>query len=152
MKEVKRILDQFKRSFEGGAWHGPSVQEVLANVTAEKAAAHHLPSAHSIWEITRHISAWQEFLCIRLEGKKFEATPEQDWPASAVKNEDAWHETLRSLEKGYQKLYAAMERLKDDDLDQKIVPGKPYPIYFMLHGVIQHNLFHAGQIAILKKA
>src|SRR5688572_14934765 len=43
MKEVKRILDQFKRSFEGGAWHGPSVQEVLANVTAEKAAAHPLP-------------------------------------------------------------------------------------------------------------
>jgi hypothetical protein len=46
----------------------------------------------------------------------------------------------------------AIRRLKEDDLDRESVPGKPYTLYFMLHGVVQHNLFHAGQIALLKKS
>ena len=51
MSEIKRINDQLKRAFEGTAWHGPSVSEVLAGVTAEQAAAHPIAGAHSIWEI-----------------------------------------------------------------------------------------------------
>jgi uncharacterized damage-inducible protein DinB len=152
MKEIKRILDQLKRSMEGEAWHGPSVREALANVNAEKALAHSLPAAHSIWEITQHIAAWQHYVCRRLEGEQFEATPEQDWPPITSSNEEGWVNTLTKLESGYQKLYATISRLKEDDLDEIIVPGKPYNLYFMIHGVIQHNLFHAGQISMLKRA
>jgi uncharacterized damage-inducible protein DinB len=151
MSEIKRVLDQLKRAFEGEAWHGPSVREVLKNVNAEKAAAHPLPAAHSIWEITQHIAAWQHYVCKRIGGEQFEATPEQDWPIAASKDEKAWGETLQNLEDGYRKLMAAIGRLKDSDLDNTYVPGKPYTVYFMIHGTIQHNLFHAGQIAMLKK-
>lgn len=151
MSEVKRILDQLKRSYEGEAWHGPSVREVLAPVNAEKANAHPIPAAHSIWEITEHIGAWMHYTSKRLEGEQFEATPEQDWPLIPGKDEEAWQQTLRNLEKGYQKLAAEISRFKDDDLENQYVPGKPYTIYFLLHGVIQHNLFHAGQISLLKK-
>ena len=152
MKEVERILDQLQRAHEGEAWHGPSVMEVLANVNAEKAVARPIPAGHNIWEITLHIAAWQNFVCKRLEGEAFEATPEQDWPAVPVKDDEHWQQTIQDLEKGYGKLYAAIQRLNDDDLENKFVPGKPYTIYFLLHGVIQHNLFHAGQIALLKKS
>jgi len=152
MKEVKRILDQLKRSFEGEAWHGPSVREVLANVNVEKALAHPIPAAHSIWEITQHIAAWQHYVCKRLEGDPFEATPELDWPPIASRDDEGWQNSLQKLEEGYQKLVAAISRLSDEELDEKEVPGKPYNLYFMIHGVIQHNLFHAGQIALLKKA
>ena len=152
MTEVKRILDQLKRSFEGEAWHGPSVREVLANVDAEKASKHPIPAAHSIWEITLHIAAWQHFVCKRLQGEHFEATPEQDWPLTSASNDDAWQDTLNHLESGYQKLLTEVMKLSDEDLDKFIVPGKEYNYYFMIHGVIQHNLFHAGQIAMLKKA
>ena len=152
MKEVQRVLDQLKRSFEGEAWHGPSVREVLANVNAQKAMAHPIPAAHSIWEITLHISAWQHYVSKRLQGEKFEATPEQDWPLVSSSDENAWQDAQNQLESGYQKLTAKIMELSDDDLEQLIVPGKPYNLYFMIHGVIQHNLFHAGQIALLKKA
>lgn len=152
MKEVDRILDQLKRSFEGEAWYGPSVQEVLARVNAEKAAVHPIAAAHSIWEITQHIGAWQEYASFRLDGKPIEPTPEQDWPAVPSKTEEAWRETLQNLEKSYQRLSAAIGRLSDKDLETLYVPGKPYTLYFMLHGVIQHNLFHAGQISLLKKS
>ncbi len=152
MREIERILDQVKRSFEGEAWHGPSVREVLAGVNSDKAAAHPIPAAHSIWEITDHIGAWMHYVCKRLDGEQFEATPEQDWPAAPAKDEKGWQNTLKNLEQGYQKLTAAIQRSSDEDLEKKYVPGKHYTIYFMLHGVIQHNLFHAGQIALLKKA
>jgi uncharacterized damage-inducible protein DinB len=152
MKEVERILDQLKRSFEGEAWHGPSVREVLANVNAQKAMAHPIPAAHSIWEITLHIAAWQHYVCKRFQGKPFEATPEQDWPLASSDDEKAWQDSLNQLESGYQKLLAEIMKLSDDDLEEVIVPGKDYNFYFMIQGVIQHNLFHAGQIALLKKS
>ena len=152
MKEVKRILDQLKRAHEGEAWHGPSVMEALANVNAEKALAHPIPAAHSIWEITQHIAAWQHYVVKRLEGQPFEATPEQDWPPITSSSEDGWRNTLKKLEDGHQKLAASISRLKDAALDEQIVPGKPYNLYYMIHGVIQHNLFHAGQISMLKRA
>jgi uncharacterized damage-inducible protein DinB len=151
MKEAKRILDQFKRSYQGEAWHGPSVREVLENVNAEKAAAHPIPAVHSIWEITQHIAAWQHYVCKRLQGQAFEATPEQDWPMADSRDEQAWQDTLQELDSGYQKLVAHLSQLSDKDLEKE-VPGKPYDLYFMIHGVIQHNLFHAGQIVLLKKA
>ena len=56
--EVDRIRDQFRRAFEGEAWHGPSVLALLDGVTAQQAAAHPIPGAHSIWELTMHIEAY----------------------------------------------------------------------------------------------
>ena len=64
MTEVDRIRDQFRRAFEGEAWHGPSVLALLDGVTAQQAAAHPIPGAHSIWELTLHIAAWER-ACLR---------------------------------------------------------------------------------------
>ena len=68
MTEIDRILDQLKRAFEGGAWHGPSVKEVLHGVTAAQAHARPLPNAHSIWELVQHIAVWEDVGRRRLEG------------------------------------------------------------------------------------
>ena len=104
MKEVKRILDQFKRAHEGEAWHGPSVMEVLQNVNAERAKARPIPGAHNIWEITQHISAWQQHVCKRLRGQPFEATPEQDWPMDEVFDDRTWEEVVQKIKRGYEEL------------------------------------------------
>ena len=57
MNEIRKIRSQIRRAFEGQAWHGPSVKELLADVTAEQAAAHPVAGAHSIWELALHIGA-----------------------------------------------------------------------------------------------
>jgi uncharacterized damage-inducible protein DinB len=103
MSEMDRIRDQFRRAFEGEAWHGPSVLALLDGVTAQQAAAHPIPGAHSIWELTLH----------------------------------------------------AIARVDESRLNETIYvdPNIPYSsVYVTLHGVVQHDLYHAGQIAILKKA
>jgi uncharacterized damage-inducible protein DinB len=152
MNEIERIKDQLRRALEGDAWHGPSLQEILRGVSAKQAAAKPLPGVHSIWEIVLHLAAWHEVVRRRLDGEVIgELPPEQDWPAVTEVSQLAWQQTLNHLTSSQQQLMPAISRLTDDSLT-KGVAGKSYSIYVMLHGVVQHDLYHAGQIAILKKA
>ena len=151
MAEARRIQDQLRRALQGEAWHGPSVLEVLAGVTAARAAARPLAGAHSIWEIVLHITAWVDAVRRRLGGQPVELAPEQDWPPLNDTTEAAWSQSLEDLSNAHAELLKAVSRLDGSRLNET-VPGKEYSVYFMLHGVIQHDLYHAGQIAILKKA
>jgi uncharacterized damage-inducible protein DinB len=152
MSELKRINGQLKRAFEGKAWHGPSVSEVLAGVTAERAAAHPIPGAHSIWEVTLHIATWERVGRRRIEEFiPIDVSDDEDWPAVGDTSEAAWSKTLEDLRSNHEALRAAIRALDETRLED-IVPGTEYSVYFLLHGVIQHDLYHAGQIALLKKA
>ena len=152
MSEIKRINDQLKRAFEGTAWHGPSVSEVLADVTAEQAAAHPIAGAHSIWEIVLHIRTWERVGLRRIEEwVPIEVTDEEDWPVVKETSEHAWKNALDRLRLNHAALREVIGRLDEARLAD-IVPGTEYSVYFLLHGVIQHDLYHAGQIALLKKA
>ncbi len=152
MSETARIADELKRAFEGNAWHGPALREVLDGVTAQKAATRPFRSVHSIWEIVLHVSVWQEVVRRRLEGELIsDLPPEEDWPAVRDTGKQAWKKSLEDLEGSYSALRQRMSLLDDARLNEK-VPGMNYSVYVMLHGVTQHDLYHAGQIALLKKA
>jgi uncharacterized damage-inducible protein DinB len=151
MSEVERIVDQLRRAFEGPAWHGDSIKELLADVTAEKAAAKPFAGAHSIWELVLHIAAWEEGIRLRLEGERAELSEKEQWPPITDTSESAWRDTLASMEKTHLRLRAAIKSLDDESLSRPIVKGMS-SVYGSLHGVIQHGLYHAGQIALLKKA
>ncbi|HEX3143496.1 MAG TPA: DinB family protein [Pyrinomonadaceae bacterium] len=153
MMEIDRILDQLKRAFEGGAWHGPSVKEVLHGVTATQAHARPLGNAHSIWELVQHIAVWEDVGRRRLAGDPAEvpiSSPE-DWPPAEDASEAAWDQAKAALERGHQSLVEAISRVPESRLNEPILAGKS-TVYVTLHGVIQHDLYHAGQIAMLKKA
>jgi hypothetical protein len=77
MSEIQRIEDQLRRAFEGHAWHGPAVRELLADVTAAKAAGRPLPSAHSIWEIVLHMATWERVVRRRCRAKQSPIFPLQ---------------------------------------------------------------------------
>jgi len=151
MNEIHRIRGQFRRAYEGPAWHGPSIRECLEGVTPVTAAAKPVANSHSIWELVLHIIAWEGIAVRRIRGEAAEATPEMDWPATPETVRETWAETLAALEASHAGLREAMIALTDDDLE-KPVPGADYNIYFLLHGVIQHNLYHAGQMMMLKRA
>src|SRR5262249_19792104 len=110
------------------------------------------PNAHSIWEIVHHVIAWERIVKRRLEGEMLQEIPdEMNFPPVIDTGEQAWQATLQSLGESNQELREAIKRIDDSQLEE-IVPGMNYSNYFMLHGVIQHDLYHAGQIALLKKA
>ena len=150
MTEIKRISDQLKRAFEKDAWHGPAVLEVLAGVTAKQASARPIPNAHSIWEITLHISSWVGVLKSRVEGKWMDEPEEGDWPSVESASPAAWEKTLKLLKTRHTGLQKSISRRSDKDLGKPIAKGKS-TLYASLHGIIQHDLYHAGQMAVLKK-
>ena len=151
MKETERIREQLNRAFAGGAWHGPGVLEILENVTASQAAARPIIGAHSIWELVLHIKAWEDACRRRLSGDRAELLDEEDWPPVAETSDEAWKNTLTALRENHQKFYEAIASVDDARLDQPILEGMT-TVYATLHGAVQHDLYHAGQIAILKKA
>src|ERR1043166_642242 len=150
MTENKRIADQLKRAFEGEAWHGPALSELLVNVTAREAAAKPLPGAHSVWEIVLHIIGTEGLVCERLEGKPRVLSTEEDWPPVRETSDEAWRATLQTLNDVHERLQRLVLLAPEDRLDEPIVQGFS-SIYATLHGAVQHNLYHAGQIAVLKK-
>lgn len=153
--EVDRIRDQFRRAFEGEAWHGPSVLALLDGVTAQQAAAHPVPGAHSIWELTLHIGAWERACLLRLKGDPAQLTDTEDWETINDTSDAAWERTKQRLIDNHRELLDAIANVDESRLNEPILthPNIPFSsVYVTLHGSVQHDLYHAGQIAILKKA
>jgi uncharacterized damage-inducible protein DinB len=151
VSEVSRIQEQLKRAMEGGAWHGPALLELLSETPVDLAPAKPLAHAHSIWEIVLHITAWNGAILQRVQGKEIELEPEQDWPQVKDFGESAWAATVKKLRQSYEALYAGLSKLADARLNER-APGSDHDVYSTLHGGIHHILYHAGQIAVLKKS
>ena len=151
MTEVERILDQCQRAFEGNAWHGPALLELLSEVKSEDAAAHPIAAVHSIWEIVLHIAAWKNACKRRLEGDRAQLTDTEDWPIVKQTTSEKWQDAKDNLLKNHQQLLEAISRLDERRLDTPVIEGMS-SVYITLQGVVQHDLYHAGQIAILKRA
>jgi uncharacterized damage-inducible protein DinB len=151
VSEIARIVDQMDRAFSGDSWHGPSLIAVLEGISAEDASKHPVAHAHSIWELVHHIRAWNGIVQRRLNGESVEATPEMDWPPVWEATEVAWKRALDDLRESRARLCGAVEQFPENRLSEK--PGNSRDsAYVMLHGLVQHDLYHAGQIAVLKKA
>jgi uncharacterized damage-inducible protein DinB len=155
MSEVERIRNQFQRAFDGEAWHGPSVLSLFDGVTAAQAAAHPIPGAHSIWELTLHIAAWEDACRRRLEGDPAQLADDENFPPITDPSEAAWENAKQKLIAVHNRLLDAIAAVDDSILDQPIMASAEIPFsstYVTLHGGVQHSLYHAGQIAMLKKA
>jgi hypothetical protein len=150
VNELNRIIDQLQRTHNGDAWHGDPLMKILEGVTAE-GAARKLPASHSIWELLTHITVWQQESARRLRDRNYRDLPkEQDWPAVTDTSEQAWKTSIQSLESAHQQLVEDI-RAFDPSLLDHVIPGSPNQTYYVvLHGSIQHTLYHAGQIALLK--
>lgn len=152
MTTVERLAEQLERSFHGGAWHGPALSEVLDGVDARLAVRHPLEQAHSIADIVRHLTTWYEVPRRRLERERVAEVPEEvDWPPDDRVTEASWRRTVAALEEAHRLLHARVTQLSDDDLGRPVSGSDP-TVGGLLLGIIQHNAYHAGQIAILRKA
>jgi uncharacterized damage-inducible protein DinB len=150
MNEIERIEDQIKRAYAGPAWHGPSLKEALAGVTEIQARSKRLANSHTIWEIVNHLSAWTAVVVQRLRGEPLEQPAEGDWPEPGGVDEAAWLAALAGLESNYVSLLAEIAGMDESQLDEASA-DRSVSRYVHLHGTIQHYLYHAGQIALLKK-
>jgi uncharacterized damage-inducible protein DinB len=136
----------------GPMWHGPALADVLKGVTAERAAAHPMAAAHSIWEIVLHVIAWAEIARARLKGQRTgDPTLEEDWPPVTATDEAAWARALERLSACHREIAADARAFDEARLDQKLA-NLEYSADVLLRGIVEHGTYHGGQIALLKKA
>ena len=153
MSECERLSDQIRRAYQGEAWHGDAILEILSDVTAAQAAARPIQTAHSIWELVLHIAAWDDAVLRRTGGKAVSLSDAENFPSIDDTSEAAWRKTVQKLKDGNDRLVKAVAAFPDSRLGAR-VPGKKaayYTFFYMFAGIVQHELYHAGQIAILKK-
>jgi len=155
--EIRRIIEELRRAHDGDAWHGSSLREVLAGVDAAAAAAHPVPGAHSIWEIVLHLSGWAREVARRVEGGTPGLPADGDWPQVAAAGEAEWQAALADLQLAHAELVEAVGRRSEAALDEPVGRDRDAPTgtgvtwHIMLHGVAQHDAYHGGQIALLRK-
>ena len=149
--ESALIADQLCRAFEGDAWHGPALLELLQDVDAASAAAKPVLAVHSVWELVLHIAAWDGAALRRIAGETIQLTGDANFPVVPQPTEAAWRKAVAHARRTHDTLVKTVASLPESRLRDR-VPGKKYDFYHLLHGVAQHELYHAGQIAILKKA
>ncbi len=147
MSELAHLIDEIQGITRGNPWHGPSLAEIVADISAEEAAAKPLPGVHSIRELVLHIAGWQEVFFLRLQGRLASEPPDGDFPEGPAD----WHASLAALEDSNRQLLSLLSGLSDASLDA-VVAGKEYTVGFMLHGLVAHCVYHSGQISLLKKA
>jgi len=153
MSECERLADQIRRAFEGEAWHGDPLFKILKDVSAKQAAARPIKNAHTIWELVLHIAAWDGAVRRRTGGKAAKVSDKQNFPIVTDASEAAWQNALAHLKQTHDELVKAVAEFPDSRLQDQ-VPGKSakyYNFFYMFSGIVQHELYHAGQIAVLKK-
>ena len=153
MTEIDRVREEIEHAFDGEPWCGPSLLAALAGVRSERAGRQVPGLAHSIGAIVLHVAGWQAVAARRLSGEAVAEPRGGEWPEFA----GDWHGALRQLETSHKALLVAVDRFDSDRLDDKIgdsrhpAMGSGMSAYATLHGVAQHAMYHAGQIALLKK-
>jgi uncharacterized damage-inducible protein DinB len=150
--EIARIDDSLRRAMEGGAWHGPAVLEVLRDVTAAQAHDHPIRGAHSIWELTLHLGGAYRLVLRRLRGDAAPLATAEDWPSVPEPTEENWRHTVAALRELNEETRRGIARFETERLDEPLVADPPYTAWVQFVGITQHDLYHAGQIALLKRA
>lgn len=146
MSEILRITAMLKSVFDGPAWHGDSIRRTLSQIN-EANKNSRVGTGHSVIELVGHMTAWRKYVTSRLAGDysfsvddSLNFPKQQDLPAA-----------LQSLEESQHALIKALEKIRDDRLEEP-VPEKDITYYTLIHGLIQHDVYHQGQISMILKS
>jgi len=158
MHEAERLADLVERVVEGDPWQGSSDMGLLDGLSAQAAARHVVPGAHSIWELVLHMTAWCDEVRARLGGAPAAEPAAGDWPAAVEVSAAAWASAVQGLVAAHRDLAATLRRLGDHGLETPVVDyrdraaGTGLSRYLSVHGLVHHTTYHAGQIAVVRRA
>ena len=151
--QVELLLRVLDEAFDRKAWHGPNLRGTIRGLDAGRAAWRPAPGRHSIWELVVHAAYWKYAVRRRLTGDKRGSFPlsgsnwfaRQGEPLAA-----AWREDVALLADEHRKLREVVARLRDADL-RPAAGGSRQASATLIYGVAAHDVYHAGQIQLLKR-
>ena len=150
---IASLLAQLDEAYDRRSWHGPNLRGSLRGMRAAQAAWRPARGRHNAWELAVHAAYWKYAAWRRLTGEERGSFPRagSNWVAAPTPPTDAaWREDLDLLAECHRRLRAAVARLEDPDLDRR-APGGTETIGRLVRGVAAHDLYHAGQIQMLRR-
>lgn len=151
-KEIQAIIRRIENVNSGEPWFGKAIYSLLEEVDPKKAASKPNGAGHSILELLWHMNTWASFTLKRLEKDDVQdlaAFESLDWRSLDPKLH-TWKKGLSEFKGTHKKIVAILKK-KDDSFLKEIVDYRKYNYRFLLNGLIEHNIYHAGQIAYLNK-
>lgn len=163
--EIDLILTRLNQSFlavesygptmKEGSFHGPSLMDAVYSVPYNKINVKPIRERHSTWEILNHCQYWMEAAETVLTGEKMPDIQDlEDWPTHES-TLDAWKEDIRRINRAHQSLTNSVKQLDESTLNDEIQSSFHGDIFTytyrkLLHGIADHNIYHAGQISLIK--
>jgi|SRR5450759_2483133 uncharacterized damage-inducible protein DinB len=151
--EVLQLLQIINESYDQRAWHGTNLRGSIRGLAAEQASWRPSPARHNIWEVVVHCAYWKYIVRRRILGGKKGSFPLKgsNWFKRPVDQTDAaWRADIHLLEETHQTLRDAIAGLKSSDLKKKPF-GSKWTNLQIISGIASHDLYHAGQIQLLKR-
>jgi len=150
MSESKRVSNLYQSIYNGNPWLEVTLADTLKDVTAAQAYKKINPNLNTIWEIVNHLIQWRRNILRRVQGEII-TTPDHNYFVPILdSSEPAWEQSLQSLAKSQELWSACLSDFNDADFE-KIDQNNNHNFYEDIHGIIQHDVYHLGQIVILKK-
>lgn len=150
---LKQIASHLNNIFDGDPWYGRPMRDILESTDPGLVFTSPAGGTHTIAELVAHMITWREFAIRRMEGDT-EYLPDQegsfDWKRFSHLQTDAWNVLMNRL-KSSQRLLLTLLHQSDDSLLEHQVAGKPYTFRYLLQGIIEHELYHLGQIAYINR-
>lgn len=157
MTTSEKLNYELEAVLYGVPWYGDNVYDILGKVSFETAFEKTPGAAHNIAEIVLHMLSWTEEVLDRMNGLTSPLPTSGDWPDVGAPDEQKWHNYVDDLKLVNVNLLAAIRDFPEDrweeptsdqrDLDE----GSGWSYEENVNGLIQHHVYHAGQIAILNR-
>jgi len=150
MKETERIAKLFEDLYNSTPWIDVNLLGTLKRISAKQASKKISPNWNSIWEITNHIISWRENVLERVQGRVLQTPADNYFSEIRETTENDWKETLKKLEDSQQQWLQVLKEFNEDNFS-KIYPNNQMTYYEHIHGILQHDAYHLGQIVLLAK-
>ena len=150
MKETERIASLMQSLYNGSPWIDVNLRDSLSGITAAEAARKLSPQMNSIWEILHHLIKWRQNVLKRIQGKVMTTPSHNYFEPVSDQSEKAWQKSLQLLEKSQHEWIWLLSNFSSADF-KTIYPVNRLNYYEHIHGIIQHDAYHLGQINLLKK-
>ncbi len=149
---LKSIGAHHDQVWQGSPWYGSSVMNGLREITLPEASGR-IANQHTIAEILNHMTQWKKFVLEKLRGNAgfdIKVDSHADWIMVNVLDEVAWENIKKQYDQVTRDLLAEIPKHQDDLLDEPVT-GRKYTYRDLMEGITEHDIYHLGQIMLLKK-
>ena len=151
-ESIIHYVNHFKEVYDGTPWYGDSIVSKLNDLTEALAFTRPREDVHSIAEVVAHMTYWRQSLISRLNhDTSFNAAVESEdnWTDPAVLRLEGWETVRKNFEAAQQIVVAVLSRQDDAILATEYAKG--YTFDYLIQGVIDHDIYHLGQIGLIRK-